>query len=262
MQAKSWSAAASATSSTDRRIPIQSGSWSAIRPALRNRRAACRLFQAMFPILSQFRPAASSPTAVQAHLPLARARSPHSGACRTDMWRPATFSPLRCQMTPLLSVRDLKVRYRVRGALAAALAGENTHVEAVSGVSFSLARGETLALVGESGSGKTTVARTIAGLVRAHSGSVVFEGEELTGWGAAGLKTVRRQMAIIFQDPVGSLSPRLRVGSILAEPFRVHGLDITPAKIDRLLDLVGLPKEMAGRYPHQLSGGQARRINV
>src|SRR5215218_8088189 len=78
------------------------------------------------------------------------------------MWRPATFSPLRCQMTPLLSVRDLKVRYRVRGALAAALAGENTHVEAVSGVSFSLARGETLALVGESGSGKTTVARTIA----------------------------------------------------------------------------------------------------
>jgi len=165
-------------------------------------------------------------------------------------------------MTPLLSVRDLKVRYTVRGALAAALTGEETHVEAVTGVSFSVARGETLALVGESGSGKTTVARTIAGLVKAHAGSIVFEGEELTGRGAASLKTVRRQMAIIFQDPVGSLSPRLKVGSILAEPFRVHGLDITPAKIDRLLDLVGLPKEMAGRFPHQLSGGQARRINV
>jgi len=165
-------------------------------------------------------------------------------------------------MTPLLSVRDLKVRYPVRGALAAALTGESTHVEAVAGVSFSVARGETMALVGESGSGKTTVARTIAGLVKAHAGSVVFEGEELTGRGAAALKTVRRQMAIIFQDPVGSLSPRLRVGSILAEPFRVHGLEITPAKIDRLLDLVGLPKEIAERYPHQLSGGQARRINV
>jgi peptide/nickel transport system ATP-binding protein len=165
-------------------------------------------------------------------------------------------------MTLLLSVRDLKVRYPVRGALAAALTGERTHVEAVLGVSFSVVRGETLALVGESGSGKTTVARTIAGLVKAHAGSVVFEGEELTGRSAAELKAVRRQMAIIFQDPVGSLSPRLRVGSILAEPFRVHGLDVTPAKIDTLLDLVGLPKEIAGRYPHQLSGGQARRINV
>jgi oligopeptide/dipeptide ABC transporter ATP-binding protein len=165
-------------------------------------------------------------------------------------------------MTPLLSVHDLKVRYPVRGALAAALTGEGSHIEAVSGVSFSIARGETLALVGESGSGKTTVARTIAGLVKAHSGSVRFEGEELTRLGAGALKAVRRQMAIIFQDPVGSLSPRLRVGTILAEPFRVHGLPITPAKIDRLLDLVGLPKEMAERYPHQLSGGQARRINV
>ncbi|MGH6874049.1 MAG: ABC transporter ATP-binding protein [Aestuariivirgaceae bacterium] len=165
-------------------------------------------------------------------------------------------------MTTLLSVHDLKVRYPVRGALAAALTGENTHVEAVSGVSFSVARGETLALVGESGSGKTTVARTIAGLVKAHAGSVVFEGQELRGRSAKELKSVRRQMAIIFQDPVGSLSPRLRVGSILAEPFRVHGLDIKPAQIDRLLDLVGLAKDIAERYPHQLSGGQARRINV
>jgi oligopeptide/dipeptide ABC transporter ATP-binding protein len=167
-------------------------------------------------------------------------------------------------MTPLLSVRDLKIRYPVRGALAAALTGESAEIEAVSGVSFDVARGETLAIVGESGSGKTTVARTIAGLVRSHSGSVLFEGQELTGRRPAELKEIRRQMAIIFQDPVGSLSPRLRVGSILAEPFRVHGLagNTMPRQIDRLLDLVGLPKEIAGRYPHQLSGGQARRINV
>ena len=167
-------------------------------------------------------------------------------------------------MTPLLSVRDLKIRYPVRGALAAALTGESAEIEAVSGVSFDVARGETFAIVGESGSGKTTLARTIAGLVRSHSGSVLFEGQELTGRRPAELKEMRRQMAIIFQDPVGSLSPRLRVRSILAEPFRVHGLagKAMPRQIDRLLDLVGLPKEIAGRYPHQLSGGQARRINV
>ena len=178
--------------------------------------------------------------------------------------RPAIFSLRRRLMTPLLSVRDLKIRYQVRGALAAALTGESAEIEAVSGVSFDVARGETFAIVGESGSGKTTLARTIAGLVRSHSGSVLFEGQELTRRRPAELKEMRRQMAIIFQDPVGSLSPRLRVRSILAEPFRVHGLagKAMPRQIDRLLDLVGLPKEIAGRYPHQLSGGQARRINV
>jgi peptide/nickel transport system ATP-binding protein len=167
-------------------------------------------------------------------------------------------------MTQLLSVRDLTVRFRVRGPLAAAVTGESAEVEAVAGVSFDIAPGETMALVGESGSGKTTVARTIAGLTKPKGGSVRFEGQELTGRRAADLKSMRRQMAIIFQDPVGSLSPRLHVASILAEPFRVHslaGADLA-RQIDRLLDLVGLPREIAGRYPHQLSGGQARRINV
>jgi peptide/nickel transport system ATP-binding protein len=167
-------------------------------------------------------------------------------------------------MTPLLSVRDLTVRFRVRGPLAAAVTGEGAEVEAVAGISFDIAPGETMALVGESGSGKTTVARTIAGLIRPKVGSVLFEGQELTGRSTADLKSMRRQMAIIFQDPVGSLSPRLRVASILAEPFRVHGLAGAgmARQVDRLLDLVGLQREIAGRYPHQLSGGQARRINV
>jgi oligopeptide/dipeptide ABC transporter ATP-binding protein len=167
-------------------------------------------------------------------------------------------------MPPLLSVRDLKVRYPIRGILAAKLTGQLAEVEAVSGVSFDIGRGETLAIVGESGSGKTTVARTIGGLVKAHSGSIVFEGEELIGRRAPELKTIRRHMSFIFQDPVGSLSPRLTVASILAEPFRVHGLAGSDLRrrIDMLIELVGLPKEIATRYPHQLSGGQARRINV
>jgi peptide/nickel transport system ATP-binding protein len=165
---------------------------------------------------------------------------------------------------PLLSVRDLKVRYPVRGRLAALLTGQAAEVEAVAGVSFHIERGETLAIVGESGSGKTTVARAIGGLVKVHGGSILFEGEELVGRRAARLKDVRRQISFIFQDPVGSLSPRLTVASIIAEPFRVHGLAESdlPQRVDRLLALVGLPSEIGKRYPHQLSGGQARRINV
>jgi peptide/nickel transport system ATP-binding protein len=165
---------------------------------------------------------------------------------------------------PLLSVRDLKVRYPVRGQLAALLTGQAAEVEAVAGVSFHIERGETLAIVGESGSGKTTVARAIGGLVKVHGGSIRFEGEELVGRRAAQLKDVRRQISFIFQDPVGSLSPRLTVASIIAEPFRVHGLAESdlPQRVDRLLELVGLPSEIGKRYPHQLSGGQARRINV
>jgi oligopeptide/dipeptide ABC transporter ATP-binding protein len=167
-------------------------------------------------------------------------------------------------MPPLLSVRDLKVRYPIRGMLTAKLTGQLAEVEAVSGVSFEIGRGETLAIVGESGSGKTTVARAIGGLVKAHSGSILFEGKELIGRRPPELKDIRRHMSFIFQDPVGSLSPRLTVASIIAEPFRVHGLaeNGLQRRIDRLIELVGLPKEIANRYPHQLSGGQARRINV
>jgi peptide/nickel transport system ATP-binding protein len=167
-------------------------------------------------------------------------------------------------MTPLLSVRKLRVLYPVRGLVAAKLTGQAAEVEAVAGVSFDIARGETLAIVGESGSGKTTVARAIGGLVRVHSGSIHFNDEELVGRRSKELKAVRRRMSFIFQDPVGSLSPRLTVASIIAEPFRVHGLGGSELsmKVDRLLEMVGLPKELSKRYPHQLSGGQARRINV
>jgi peptide/nickel transport system ATP-binding protein len=163
----------------------------------------------------------------------------------------------------LLEVNDLRVSFRV-GGLSARLAGRATEIEAVSGVSFSLDRGSTFALVGESGSGKTTLARALNGLQPAVAGSIRFDGQELRGLSNAGMKPVRQRMPMMFQDPVGSLSPRLSVRSLLTEPFAIHGLSNRDldAEVRRLLALVGLPRDFAERYPHQLSGGQARRVGV
>jgi oligopeptide/dipeptide ABC transporter ATP-binding protein len=144
------------------------------------------------------------------------------------------------------------------------MTGEPSMVEAVAGVSFSIATRETFAIVGESGSGKTTLARAIAGLVPPSEGSIRFDGRQIAGSNAAALRPLRQQFSMVFQDPVGSLSPRLTVGAIIAEPFRVHGLagpDL-PERVSSLLEMVGLPSEFSRRYPHQLSGGQARRVNI
>jgi len=166
-------------------------------------------------------------------------------------------------MSALLEVEGVHVRFPAAGRLRALVTGGPTTIEAVAGVSFRLEAGETYALVGESGCGKTTLARAINGLVRADMGSIRFEGQELVGLSDQRMRPLRRHMAMMFQDPVGSLSPRHSVFSILAEPLRVHG---AARKLDeqvrRLLDLVGLPASFARRYPHQLSGGQARRIGV
>ncbi len=163
----------------------------------------------------------------------------------------------------LLEVSDLRVSFRV-GGLSARLAGRATEIEAVSGVSFSLDRGSTFALVGESGSGKTTLARALNGLQPAVAGSIRFDGQELRGLSNAGMKPIRQRMPMMFQDPVGSLSPRLSVRSLLTEPFAIHGLSNRDldAEVRRLLVMVGLPRDFAERYPHQLSGGQARRVGV
>ena len=166
-------------------------------------------------------------------------------------------------MTPLLEVENLRVTFPV-GTLLDRLSGRATEIEAVADVSFTVAPGETFALVGESGSGKTTLARALNGLQASASGAIRFEGHGLAGLSEREWKPVRRRMAMMFQDPVGSLSPRLSVRSLLAEPFRIHGLtdrDLN-AEVGRLLALVGLPAEFAARYPHQLSGGQARRVGV
>ena len=168
-------------------------------------------------------------------------------------------------MSSLLEVRDLEVRFRVKSQLHSLLKpSSNAFIEAVAGVSFSLGAGETMGLVGESGSGKTTLARAIIGLVPASNGSVRFEGEEIAGLSNQAMKPIRRDIAMMFQDPVGSLSPRLTIRSLITEPYRIHGLgqkDLD-AESRRLLSLVGLPTEFGDRYPHQLSGGQARRVGV
>jgi peptide/nickel transport system ATP-binding protein len=134
-------------------------------------------------------------------------------------------------------------------------------VRAVDGVSFSLGRGETLALVGESGCGKSTTARCVLRLLEPTSGSIRFEGEDVTAVGTSRMRALRREMQIVFQDPYASLNPRMTVRNILAEPFRIHRLP-DDGKVDHLLEVVGLAPEHAGRYPHEFSGGQRQRVGI
>ncbi len=167
--------------------------------------------------------------------------------------------------TPLLEVEDLNVRFRTLGALRARLRGvTDPFVDAVLDVSLTVRPGETVGLVGESGSGKTTLGRCILNLVPGESGSVRFEGREILGLPERRFKPLRRDMAMMFQDPVGSLSPRKSVRALITEPLQIHGitdLDLD-AEAERLADMVRLPKPFLVRYPHELSGGQARRVGV
>ncbi len=168
-------------------------------------------------------------------------------------------------MQPLLQIDDLRVRFRTHSPLAALASGINDpFVDAVYGVSLQISEGETYGLVGESGSGKTTLARSILGLVEPQQGSIRYDGTELVGMPSAEMKKLLGNVGAMFQDPVGSLSPRMTIRSLLAEPFKIHGLsdrDLAQ-ETNRLLDMVGLNQDFAGRYPHQLSGGQARRVGV
>jgi oligopeptide transport system ATP-binding protein len=166
-------------------------------------------------------------------------------------------------MTALLEARDLLKHFPVRRGLV--LPREIGRVRAVDGVSFALARGETLAIVGESGCGKSTLGRLLLRLIEPTSGAVRFDGMDLTGLGKTALRAARRRMQMIFQDPFASLNPRLSVRAILAEPLRLH-LGLTPKEMSRrvheLLGLVGLSAYHAERYPHEFSGGQRQRIGI
>ncbi len=165
----------------------------------------------------------------------------------------------------LLEVEDLRVRFRIMGTLKAVLNRvEDPYVDGVLNASLHLRPGETLGLVGESGSGKTTLGRTILGLIKAHSGSVRFEGRELTTLPESAFKPLRRDMAMMFQDPAGSLSPRQTVRALITEPFEIHGFKDRNLQIEaeHLCDMVGFPRNFLSRYPHELSGGQARRVGV
>jgi oligopeptide transport system ATP-binding protein len=163
----------------------------------------------------------------------------------------------------LLEVRDLVKHYPVSSGLFGRQVGV---VRAVDGVSFTIRRGETLGLVGESGCGKTTTGRCILQLERPTSGSVRFEGQELTTLGPAALRSVRRRIQVIFQDPYSSLNPRMTVSQIVGEPLAVHGLaGDAPARAGRVQELlrqVGLLPQHGRRYPHQLSGGQRQRVGI
>lgn len=159
---------------------------------------------------------------------------------------------------PILSVDDVQVSFPVGGLT------NRDSILGVAGVSFEVRVGETFALVGESGSGKTTLARAINGLQAISNGTITFDGDRIGGLSKSRMKPLRKRMSMMFQDPVGSLSPRMTVGGLVTEPFRIHGIGGRNLRDEaaRLLTLVGLPVDFMTRYPHQLSGGQARRVGV
>ncbi|AVX32077.1 oligopeptide transport system ATP-binding protein [Carboxydocella thermautotrophica] len=164
---------------------------------------------------------------------------------------------------PLLEIIDLQKHFPItKGFIRQKQVGA---VKAVDGVSFSVARGETLGLVGESGCGKSTTGRCVLRLLEPTGGKVLFEGQDLLGLSRQEMRQKRREMQLIFQDPYASLNPRLTVGEIIAEPLLVHGLaDRREAarEVKRLLDVVGLPHYHAERFPHEFSGGQRQRIGI
>ncbi|MCH2211678.1 MAG: ABC transporter ATP-binding protein [Fuerstiella sp.] len=164
---------------------------------------------------------------------------------------------------PLVSVRNLEVHFPVRSGVMMRTAG---YVRAVDGITFDVYRGQTLGLVGESGCGKTTTGRALLRLVRATSGTMHFDGLDISTLGRTELKRLRNRMQIIFQDPYGSMNPRMTVQAALSEPMSLHGIGTSRRdRVDRaatLLEEVGLLTEHLGRYPHEFSGGQRQRICI
>jgi len=162
----------------------------------------------------------------------------------------------------LLEARGVTKHFPVRQGILRRTVGQ---LKAVDGVDLDVYRGETVGLVGESGCGKSTLGRTLLRLLEPTSGTVRFDGEEVTSLGGAGLKTARRHMQIVFQDSVGSLDPRMTVKQLVGEGLKIHGLGnraTRTAAVMEMLERVGLPREAADRYPHQFSGGQRQRIGL
>ena len=160
----------------------------------------------------------------------------------------------------LVRVDDLVKRFETRRLFLSA----GPAVRAVDGVSLTIRRGETFGVVGETGSGKSTLGRLILRLLEPTSGRIVFDGQDITALSRHRMRAVRREMQMVFQDPYGSLDPRMSVGDIIAEPMKVHGMgarEIAPRTVE-IMEQVGLAPRMAARYPHEFSGGQRQRIGI
>jgi oligopeptide transport system ATP-binding protein len=164
----------------------------------------------------------------------------------------------------VVSVRDLKKHFPITSGIV--IQRQVGAVKAVDGISFDVYKGETLGVVGESGCGKSTAGRTVLQLYKPTSGSVVFEGQELTTLPSGELRRMRKKMQMIFQDPFASLNPRMSVGNIVSEPLRIHNVYSNKAElaeyVESLLERVGLNPYYVNRYPHEFSGGQRQRIGI
>ncbi len=165
---------------------------------------------------------------------------------------------------PLVEVRGLQMHFPItEGILVGRRLGE---VKAVDGIDFTIGRGETLGLVGESGCGKTTTGRCILRLEKPTAGEILFEGVDIAKMPRRDLLALRRRIQVIFQDPYSSLNPRMKVGSIISEPMKVHGIGKSAAQRDsrvrELLSVCGLNAGFADRYPHEMSGGQRQRVGI
>jgi len=161
----------------------------------------------------------------------------------------------------LLRVEGLTKHFPVKAGVFSRTVGA---VRAVEDISFTVARGTTLSLVGESGSGKTTAGRCLLRLIEPTAGRILFDGQDITALSQREMRPLRKRMQIIFQDPYGSLNPRMTVNNMLTEALRAHGLHqkSSAARVEELLELVGLPAQAAQRYPHEFSGGQRQRIGI
>ncbi|MCM1125883.1 MAG: ATP-binding cassette domain-containing protein [Lachnospiraceae bacterium] len=163
---------------------------------------------------------------------------------------------------PLIEVENLKKYYPVKGGI---ITHTTAHVKAVDGIDFSIFEGETLGLVGESGCGKSTIGRALVGLEKPTEGKIRYEGRELAGLSKEEMSKIRTDLQMVFQDPYSSLNPRKHIFEILSKPMLYHKVS-TPKTVEKdmvkILDMVGLPRNVLGRYPHEFSGGQRQRIGI
>lgn len=163
-------------------------------------------------------------------------------------------------MADLYTIEDL--RLSLADMTAKPLFGHAPRIEILKGLSFTIPKGAVVGIVGGSGSGKSTLGRALVRLLEPSDGSVRFDGHDITHLSEPALRPLRRRFQMIFQDPMSSLNPRQRVGTIIAEPLRLHRMDAIPDRVARTLGHVGLPQAFASRYPHELSGGQRQRVGI